>query len=119
MVEHGEKAVELFRSGYSCSQAVFAAFAEDLDINTDTAVKIASSFGGGMAGMREVCGAVSGMFMVAGIKYGYSDPTDRTAKKEHYQRIQEMACSFKEQKSIIRKGLAPNMFGARRKYWMR
>jgi len=102
MVEHGEKAVELFRSGYSCSQAVFAAFAEDLDINTDTAVKIASSFGGGMAGMREVCGAVSGMFMVAGIKYGYSDPTDRTSKKEHYRRIQEMASAFKEEnKSII------------------
>ena len=102
MDEHGEKAVELFRSGYSCSQAVFAAFADDLDINTDTAVKIASSFGGGMAGMREVCGAVSGMFMVAGIKYGYSDPTDRTSKKEHYRRIQEMARVFKEEnKSII------------------
>ena len=102
MDEHAQKAVELFACGYSCSQAVFAAFAEDLGINLDTAVKIASSFGGGMAGMREVCGAVSGMFMVAGIKYGYSDPTDRTSKKEHYRRIQEMARVFKEEnKSII------------------
>ena len=51
--------------------------------------------------MREVCGAVSGMFMVAGLKYGYSDPKDKTAKAEHYKRIQELAGMFKEKNRYI------------------
>ena len=101
MEKKAQKAVELFKSGYNCSQAVIAAFAEELGIESDTAVKIASSFGGGMGGMREVCGAVSGMFMAAGIRYGYTDPTDHTAKKEHYKRIQKMASAFTEQNGSI------------------
>lgn len=60
-------------------------------MNFETALKISSSFGGGMARLREVCGAVSGMFMVAGIKYGYTDPKDILSKAEHYKRIQEIA----------------------------
>lgn len=51
--------------------------------------------------MREVCGAVSGMFMAAGIKYGYSDPKDINAKKEHYKLIQELAERFKKRNKYI------------------
>ena len=51
--------------------------------------------------MREVCGAVSGAFMVAGLKHGYSNPTDKTAKTEHYKLIQDMAAKFKEQNGSI------------------
>lgn len=90
-----ERAVELFKQGYNCSQSVFAAFCEECSMDFETALKIASSFGGGMGRLREVCGAVSGMFMVAGIKYGYSDPTDKLSKAEHYKRIQQLAEQFK------------------------
>lgn len=99
---HSRHAMELFREGYNCSQAVFAAFCEDLNIDLETALKLSSSFGGGMGRLREVCGAVSGMFMVAGLKYGYSNPKDHTAKKDHYQLIQQLAEQFKaENRSIV------------------
>ena len=67
----GELAEELFLKGYNCAQAVAGAFAEDIGMDFDTAVKTVSSFGGGMGRLREVCGAVSGMFFVAGALYGY------------------------------------------------
>ena len=100
-MKRSEKAVELFKKGYNCSQSVFGAFAEDLGIDFETAVMISSSFGGGMGRMREVCGAVSGMFMAAGIKYGYSDPKNMNAKKEHYRLIQTLAERFKERNKYI------------------
>ena len=69
-----ERARELFLEGCNCAQAVFLAFAED-KLDRETALKIASGFGGGMAGMRDVCGAVSGMFMAYGLLCGPADPT--------------------------------------------
>lgn len=96
MNNYREHAIDLFKQGYNCSQSVFAAFYEDCGMDFETALKISSSFGGGMGRLREVCGAVSGMFMVAGMIYGYSDPKDRLSKAEHYKRIQELAEEFKE-----------------------
>lgn len=95
------KAMELFKEGYNCSQAVLCAFCEELDLDFETALKISSSFGGGMGRMREVCGAVSGLFMAAGLKFGYSSPKDMEAKKEHYKLIQELAEKFKEKNGTI------------------
>lgn len=96
-----QKAKELFFKGYNCSQAVLGAFAEDFGIDSDTLFKLSSSFGGGMGRMREVCGAVTGAFMVAGLKCGYSDPSDKAAKIEHYALIQKIAADFKEQNGSI------------------
>ena len=79
-----EKAEELFTQGYNCAQAVFLAYADRMDMDEKTAAKLASSFGGGMGCLREVCGAVSGMFMVTGMLYGYDDPKAPEEKKEHY-----------------------------------
>lgn len=90
------RAMELFRKGYNCSQAVLCAFTEDLGLDIDTASRLASSFGGGMGRMREVCGAVSGMFMVAGLACGYSDPKAYEEKAQHYERIQMLANEFKK-----------------------
>ena len=67
----------------------------------DVALKLSSSFGGGMGRMREVCGAVSGMLMVAGIKYGYNSPSDDVSKAEHYRLVQELANEFKEKHDSI------------------
>lgn len=102
MVSHSQRARELFCQGYNCAQSVFAAFNEELGIDFETALRLSSSFGGGMGRLREVCGAVSGMFMVAGMKFGYSDPKDTEAKTKHYQLIQELAAQFQaENHSII------------------
>jgi C_GCAxxG_C_C family probable redox protein len=91
-----EKAKAYFEEGYNCAQAVLLAFADELNMDKNTIIKLASSFGGGMGRLREVCGAVSGMFMAAGILWGDTDPNNHRAKTEHYQRIQKLARQFKE-----------------------
>lgn len=92
---YAQKAMDLFKEGYNCSQAVFLAFEDKYDINRKTALTLSSSFGGGMGRLREVCGAVSGMFMVAGLLYGYDDAKDFEEKAIHYERIQQLAEEFK------------------------
>jgi len=101
MSERSEKAKELFKSGYNCSQSVLGVFAEELGMNFETAMKISSSFGGGMGRMREVCGTVSGMFMACGLMFGPSDNSDPKAKGELYKKIQELAGRFKAQNGSI------------------
>lgn len=100
-MNHSKKAVELFKSGYNCSQAVFGAFNEELGIDFDTAVKISSSFGGGMGRMREVCGALTGSFMALGMLEGGYDARDNKAKAEHYKNVQELAEKFRQQNGSI------------------
>ena len=99
-MNHAQKARELFLSGCSCSQAVFAAFADDFGMDQDTALKLASSFGGGMGRLREVCGAASGMFAVAGLLKGYDDPKAKEEKAEHYALIQNLAGEFKKENGM-------------------
>lgn len=101
MNSNPESAVKLFKEGYNCSQAVIGAYCEELGMNMETALKLASSFGGGMGRLREVCGAVSAMFMVAGLKYGYIDPKDRELKQKHYELIQQLSHRFKEKYGSI------------------
>ncbi|MBO7635180.1 MAG: C_GCAxxG_C_C family protein, partial [Paludibacteraceae bacterium] len=70
------KAVELFKSGYNCSQSVVGAFADEFGLTEEQALKVSASFGGGIGRMRETCGAACGMFLLAGLKYGTTDPKD-------------------------------------------
>ncbi|OPZ86759.1 MAG: putative redox-active protein (C_GCAxxG_C_C) [Firmicutes bacterium ADurb.Bin419] len=70
-------------------------------MNREMALKLASSFGGGMGRLREVCGAVSAMFMVAGLKYGYTDPKDKVIKQNHYELVQMLSQRFKEKNGSI------------------
>lgn len=94
---YSKKASEYFKQGYNCAQAVFLAFAPLYNIDEITALKLASSFGGGMGKLREVCGAVSAMFAVAGLEKGYTSPNDDNSKGEHYIRIQKLAEIFKSE----------------------
>lgn len=96
-----EQAVELFKSGYSCAQAVLLTFAEELNLDKETAAKLASSFGGGMGRLREVCGAFSGLLLAAGLKFGPSDPKAASAKAAHYALVQKLAAQFKEKNGSI------------------
>ncbi len=100
MSEKTEKAKELFKSGYNCSQAVLGVFCEELGLDFETAMKLASSFGGGMGRMREVCGTVSGMFMAAGLAFASASDSP-VEKGEHYKRIQELAKRFKDKNGSI------------------
>ena len=95
------KAVELFKEGYNCSQSVFLAFEDLHGMDRAALAKLSSSFGGGMGRMREVCGAVSGMLLVAGLLYGYETPGDDVSKKAHYTRVQELSGKFREQVGSI------------------
>ena len=97
-MDHSYQAAELFVNGHNCAQAVAVAFCDVTGMEPSLAAKMASSFGGGMGRMREVCGAVSGMLLVAGLLYGYDDPGEKDAnKKAHYQLVQELAGKFREE----------------------
>ena len=99
--EDAAQARALFYEGYNCAQSVFLAFAERLGLEREEAARMASSFGAGMGRLREVCGAVSAMFLIAGMTCGYADPKDDMAKADHYQRIQQLASQFQERHGTI------------------
>lgn len=91
-----QRAVELFKNGYNCSQAVFAACADMYGIEDEQlALRLSASFGGGMGRMRLVCGAASGMFMLAGLHNGSATPHDNDGKMANYAFVQQLAGDFK------------------------
>ena len=96
-----EMAMANFMKGYNCSQSVVLAFADMLPVKESDLLKMASSFGGGMGRLREVCGSVSGMFIVIGLLYGYDGPETGPVKAEHYKRVQELAHRFEEKHGSI------------------
>lgn len=100
-MKKSDKAIEYFKTGYNCSQSVFLTFAEDFGLDKETALKLSSSFGGGMGRLREVCGAVTAMFAIAGLKKGYTSPCDDEAKAKHYELIQSLAEKFKSEHNTI------------------
>ena len=93
---HGEKAKANFLQGYNCSQAIVAAFADEIDIPFEMLMTLVSPRGGGLGRLREVCGTVTGAAIVLGAKYGYSRPKDFDGKKTLYKYVQEFARRFKE-----------------------
>lgn len=101
-----QKAVDLFQEGYNCSQSVFVAFSDLYNIEKKTALKLSTSFGGGFAGNREICGAVSAMAMVAGLETGTSVPKDKEGKIRNYEQVNTLLESFrKEHGSVLCKHL--------------
>lgn len=106
--ERVQAAVENFESGYNCAQSVFLAYADLLDLERDTAQMMSVSFGGGMGRMREVCGTVSAMAMLAGFKYPVKEKTDQEARTRNYAMVQKAAGMFKDvYGSIICRDLLP------------
>ncbi len=88
-----ESALSRFAQGFNCSQAVLSAYAVQFELDEETAAKIASGFGGGMGRMADTCGAVTGAFMVLGLKYGQNSP-DREAKEAIYAQVKDFAGRF-------------------------
>ena len=91
-----QRAVDLFKQGFNCSQAVFASCADIYGITDEKlALRLSASFGGGMGRMSLVCGAASGMFMLAGLHNGSATPHDNEGKMANYAFVQQLAGEFK------------------------
>lgn len=85
-----DKSLAFFDEGYACSQSVLLTFASQFDLDEKTAKLISSTFGGGMGRLREKCGAVTGGFMVLGLKYGNENPKDMETKLEAYRKVKQL-----------------------------
>jgi C_GCAxxG_C_C family probable redox protein len=96
-----EEAVAYFEKGFVCSQAVFVTYAESLGLKPEIALPIADAFGAGMGGMAETCGAVTGAFMVIGLKYGRGHAEDSEAKEKTRHLIKEFVRRFKNRHGSI------------------
>jgi len=90
------EALEMFRGGLHCSQAVLAVFSEDFGLPEETALRIASPFGGGIGGYGRTCGALTGALMVIGLKYGSSDPADLESKKLSHEKTRQLIEMFEK-----------------------
>ena len=94
--ERVNRAVQNFEAGYNCAQSVFLAYSDIFELDMETAKKMSVSFGGGVGRMREICGTVSAMAMLAGFKYPVQDISDQEARTRNYAMVQKMADMFKE-----------------------
>lgn len=96
-----DKATELFKEGYNCSQSVVAAYAEKYGFTHEQALKMSASFGGGIGRMRQTCGAACGLFMLAGLETGCTDGKNREGKEENYKTVQMLAEKFKQRNGSL------------------
>jgi C_GCAxxG_C_C family probable redox protein len=95
MKNRNEIATLKFQGGYNCAQSVLYAFCEELNINKETALKLACGFGAGMGRKEEVCGAVTGGIIAIGAKYGKYEQSDKTSKDITYKKTRELMDNFK------------------------
>lgn len=100
-IDYVEETKNNYRKGYNCCQAVVLAFADYYGIDHDLALKMSCSFGGGIGRMKEVCGAVCGMAMIAGLETGNTDPNNINAKKENYEMIRSLFHEFQRENGSI------------------
>jgi len=96
-----QRAVEIFMQGYGCSQSVVMAFADLYGLDETMGKRVAAGFGGGVGRMRMMCGAVSGMVMLAGLDCGQTDGGDKEGKATCYKVVQDLLAAFKERNGSI------------------
>jgi C_GCAxxG_C_C family probable redox protein len=90
-----DTAVGCFKDTFNCSQAVLSSYCEGLGLDRKTALKLSCGFGAGMGGMGKTCGAVTGAFMVIGLKYGRAEIADAPAKEKTYKLVREFSKKFR------------------------
>ena len=95
------KAVELFKDGYNCSQSVVGAYADMYGFTQEQALKMAASFGGGIGRMRQTCGAACGLFLLAGLDTGATEGSDNEGKSYNYKVVQELAEKFRQENGSL------------------
>jgi C_GCAxxG_C_C family probable redox protein len=119
-MNHSEAAISCFNSGFNCAQSVLTSCCEEVGLDLETALKIAGAFGGGMGRLGEVCGAVSGAFMLIGLKYGKYQTGDDQALEKTYALVQRFASEFQTLHGSLRcaelLGEAPQTPEARQRF---
>jgi len=100
-MSRAQEAVQYFKQGFSCSQAVLAAVSEPLGLEKEKALKIAQAFGGGMARMGLTCGAVTGAMLAIGLKHGRTRPEDEEAKERTYRLVHDLLRQFQARHGSI------------------
>jgi C_GCAxxG_C_C family probable redox protein len=88
------KAVNCFKAGFNCAQALLSTYAEEFALDRDLALKIACGLGAGMGRMSKTCGAVTGAFLVIGLKHGKGERGDNDAKEKTYKLVREFTHKF-------------------------
>lgn len=101
LMSKADNAVSCFGSGFNCAQAVFSAFSEDDGMSREAALKAAAAFGGGMGRLGATCGAVTGAFMVLGLKYGKYQEGSEEPKEKTYALVYEFAKRFEARNGTI------------------
>jgi len=101
-LSRADEAVSTFQQGFSCSQAVLLAFAPELGLERDQALKISGAFGAGMGRLGEVCGALTGAFMTIGLIYGRTRADDEDMKEQAYAHVAELAAEFRRRHGSVR-----------------
>lgn len=96
-----EQAVGAFLGGCNCAQAVFSTYADLFGIDRRTAMNLTNSMGGGISRLREVCGTVSAMALLAGLAEGDVDPGDLKAREKAYQRTRDLTAKFEEENGSL------------------
>ena len=99
--KRANQAVDYFKSGYNCAQSVLMAYADLFEMDLQTATRIAAPFGAELGRLREVCGSVSGMFMIVGLAVPADNPSDMESKTRNYALIQRLAERFREENGSI------------------
>ena len=92
--KYAQKALQLKANGHDCAQAVFLAFDDLYNIDRKTALRLTSAFSRGIGGLKEVCGTITGITMVVGILYGYSEPADEATKLKFFDKFYELVSQF-------------------------
>lgn len=99
--ERVARAINYFKSGYNCAQAVVMTFDDVMDLTPEQLAKLIAPFGGGMGRMREVCGTVSGMAFVVGAISPSADPQNLDERKANYALVQQFAEEFRKENGDI------------------
>jgi C_GCAxxG_C_C family probable redox protein len=101
MSEKVEEAVSSFREGFSCSQSILSTWCGTFGMERETALRTSSAFGGGMAGLGEVCGAVTGALIVIGLKHGQTEAKDKDAKEKNYACVHAFTGRFRSRNGSL------------------
>jgi C_GCAxxG_C_C family probable redox protein len=99
--DRAETALSLFKKGFTCSQAVLGAYCDLFGLDREAALRMATGFGGGMGRMGLTCGAVTGAFMVIGLKYGAARAEERQDKEKTHEIIREFSRRFAERHGAV------------------
>ena len=95
------RALENRKKGYNCAQAVLCAYSDLLGAEEELLFAVSEGFGGGMGGMQGVCGAVTGMYMAAGLKNSCKDLGVCSTKPVTSRMVRELAKDFKEKNQSL------------------